>query len=742
MESQNHNLLKQTKERIQHQVPACAAGCGLANAQSRRNFLIMASGLLATAQIATATSPAKLLFACSPENDLFQALGKSMQRFDSGSAAIRAAEVGAGVLILADDYPLQCTYLDERMIEEARQKHLRLYVEFPAWLPGQTLPPPLTAHWERAVISSAWFGPKLAPLRLLNINDCHYVPVSGPQADIVLARVAGFQTAVYGIPENDAHPILFRQSEFLMVATTRLSQFLTARYCPAEAWIAVWERVIGWLCGMQDVAALHARPTVHPSFAAGAPMPAGTEETAFRRGVAWYSKARMLVHPDWQSRFAEAVQFPDRVGPAPKLDWPAGDGSCGMMEGFSSSIDQSGSQPTRWIVRSDCTGESSFAFALADRLRVAGRNREIATNLNDFIYRNPSLSGLSRANPASPSFGLLNWDTASKGVYYADDNARSFLGTIGAAAALRSNRWDQQILSCILGNFRTTGPLGFRGNTISEAELQKNGWRHYFELERTHYAPHYEAYPWAAYLWAYDKTRYRLFLDRTITAISKTMAAYPQQWRWTNGMQQERARMLLPLAWLVRVQDTAEHRRWLELVARDLLRCQDSSGAIREEIGIAGNGSYAPPASNQAYGTTEAPLIQQNGDPACDLLYTSNFAFLGLHEAAAATGEQLYADAENKLAAFLCRIQVRSTTHPELDGAWFRAFDYQLWDYWASNADAGWGVWSIETGWTQAWITSTLAMRSMRTSLWDLSAKSRIDDWTHNLLSQFSLDDQ
>ncbi len=108
------------------------------------------------------------------------------------------------------------------------------------------------------------------------------------------------------------------------------------------------------------------------------------------------------------------------------------------------------------------------------------------------------------------------------------------------------------------------------------------------------------------------------------------------------------------------------------------------------------------------------------------MLYTSNFALVGLHEAAAATGERLYREAGDRLAAFLCRIQVRSETHPELDGGWFRAFDFRRWDYWASNADEGWGAWSIESGWTQAWITSVLALRQMGTSLWELTAGSRI----------------
>jgi hypothetical protein len=98
-----------------------------------------------------------------------------------------------------------------------------------------------------------------------------------------------------------------------------------------------------------------------------------------------------------------------------------------------------------------------------------------------------------------------------------------------------------------------------------------------------------------------------------------------------------------------------------------------------------------------------------------------------LHEAAAATNEQIYRDAEDKLAQYLCRIQIRSERHPELDGGWFRAFDFNRWEYWASNADAGWGAWSIETGWTQSWITAVLGLRQIKTSLWDYTKESKIE---------------
>jgi hypothetical protein len=483
-------------------------------------------------------------------------------------------------------------------------------------------------------------------------------------------------------------------------------------------------------------------PSVRPSYTSTAFLPADFELQAFRRAIRWFEKARLLIAPSWQHAVEEAGDYPDRVAPMPLADWPPGDGSLGMLEGFDAGIAWDGTQRARWWLRNDCMGEASMAFAWSAALDGNEFHRHVASNLNDFIYLKSPLAQGTRADPGSASFGLLGWNTTAKyyqgmdgfGVYYGDDNARSLLGTLAASALLDSDRWCEQVLRCLLANFRTTGRLGFREDRIDEGPLQKNGWRRHFNSEITSFAPHYQAYLWAALLWAYDRTGYKPFFDRTKGAIGLTMEAYPERWRWTATMQIDRARMLLPLAWLVRVEDSAEHRGWLRRIASDLLALQDDSGAIREVIDESGRGGLRPPASNEEYGTAETALIQANGDPACDLLYTSNFAFLGLHEAAAATGDRFYAGAADKLAGFLARVQVRSEARPELDGAWFRAFDFKRWEYWASNADLGWGAWAVEAGWTMPWITATYAMRHKRTSYWELTRGVQMKKYLAGLL--------
>jgi hypothetical protein len=183
--------------------------------------------------------------------------------------------------------------------------------------------------------------------------------------------------------------------------------------------------------------------------------------------------------------------------------------------------------------------------------------------------------------------------------------------------------------------------------------------------------------------------------------------------------------MILGLAWLERVADTPEHRGWLKQMTDELLRFQDECGAIREELGEASRGLYGAPKTNEAYATAEAPLIQVNGDPVCDLLYTSNFAYVGLVEAAAATGDVKLQAAVDKMTDFLVRIQAHSPTISQTHGAWFRGFDFKRWEHWGANADAGWGVWCCESGWTQGWITTMLTMVAKGTNLWDFTANSK-----------------
>jgi len=726
------------------------------------SVMLLAAGVIFSPSPLAAAPPPNLVFCCQADNDLYRVVtsdGGKYARYDAPGDAVKAATKGSGVLILADGYPEKTTVIEPAVFDEAAKKKLRLYVEYPSFLPGTTVGAPRGTQWERAIIASDAFAPALAKLRILAIHGCHFVPMKAENPLIGIGRVAGFDTAVYGLPK-ELSPILCELPKGepvgdVLVSTTKLSHFLTGRYAPSGVWPPVWHYVFNWLQPGKEVPELKWVASVRPSFGPDEQLPEDVERQALKRGIDWYFNSRMVVHPSMMAKYNKPANKPvpakanpdltqdwpygHKVARMPDLSTPIGDGSLGVLEGFDAKIFHDGTQPVRWWRRNDCNGEIAGAMALAGVALENPAYLKTAGNIGDWLYFKSMISLGNRADPRHPAFGLMGWNESPQycgpdwpghqdgyEVYYGDDNARSMLGMMLAAATLKTDRYDERLLKCLLANLRISGQLGFQHNRIDEGPLAQAGWQHYFRDRNVSYAPHFQAHMWACYLWAYRQTGFKLFLQRAKTAIGMTMAAYPDQWAWMNGIQQERARMLLPLAWLVRVEDTPEHRDWLRKMAEELLAAQDPCGAIREEIGRAEKGGCPPPASNEAYGTGEAPIIQTNGDAACDLLYTTNFAFVGLHEAAAATGDSFYRDAENMLAKFLCRIQIHSEKQPELSGGWFRAFDFNRWEYWASNTDAGWGAWSIESGWTQSWITAMLAMRQMNISLWDMTKESKI----------------
>ncbi|MBI5821519.1 MAG: hypothetical protein HZA88_21330 [Verrucomicrobia bacterium] len=709
---------------------------------TRARFLALLAAIWMSGVSGNALEKSMPLFSCAADNDLYRVLadnGLTCPRHDTPLAAVEAAPDGAGVLLLADGYPARTQQIAPQVFEIAARKKLRLYVEYPATLPQLEVGQPRDTTWERGVIVSDAFGPELKPMRILGIHDCHFVPVAAEHPHMVVAKVAGFDTAVYGLPAKDVWPILFEHpGAKTLVATTKLSQFVTARYAPTDAWAPVWRMILGWVQPGLALPQLKWTPVVRPSYGAQEPLPADAEREAIRRGNEWVIKARMLIHPSWRGRDwgpeAQGKRYSPERATAAKADdrfkLPAGDGSAGILEGYKSKIHYDGSQTVRWCLRTDCTGEEVAAFVLGGKLLNDANHVKIGRNLADFVLFKFDATAPWR-NPAHPAFGLIGWccsptlaePTDQHQAFYGAINARICMSIMAAATLLGDDRWDDRVLQAILANFRTTGLYGLRESAPSPKMLEQKGWQHFFNEPRLNLSCHPTAQLLAANLVAYKATGYRPLLERTRTGLRLLMEAYPDKLKWWNGLQQERARLILPLAWLVRIENTPEHREWLRRIVGDFLKSQAACGAVAEELGAPGKEHFRAKPSNESYGTTETPLIQANGDPVCDLLYTLNSGFIGLHEAAAATGDAEWRKAEDRLAEFFCRIQTRSDRRPELDGTWFRAFDFGRWDYWASNADAGWGAWSVETGWVQGWLVTTFALRQMNTTLWDLTSK-------------------
>ncbi len=652
-----------------------------------------------------------------------QEAGVPVEICSTADEALGRLKRGDGAIIVARGYPLRKT--DFTLWKSFRNKGIRLFVEYPSVLPDGSSPEVYTADLERGVVTDKRIG--LPLLSIVGMGGCHIVRTDAKNPLMVLAKVAGYDNAVFGLEGTDSMPLLFLQGGSL-VAATSFSNCFTGRYGPSDSWKKILEYVLAYVSGRKSFEIKTFLSDPRPSASRNDVVTAHSRKDAVVRAADWFWNARLLIHPSWEKALLKKYQplggDPNRFFGEPITGrMLLGDGCRGVMEGHASEISFDGTQKYRYFVRADVHGESAFLLSSAYAATGDEKYRDTADKLLDYLFYTSVFRDDLRSDPTSPSFGLLGWANTHPGAFFNDDNARCILGVIGAEALLGNNRWNDLVVQNILSNFRLSSDDGFIGSCLFEHDIVKNGWKWYASRPGfRNPSPHFESWMWALYLWLYGRTGYAPLLEKAKKGISIMMDLYPD-WTVQNGIQQERARMILPLAWLVRVEDTPLHREWLDRVVRRFLQCQDECGAIREELGTAEfDKNKLLISSNAEYGKNEASLIAINGDPVADMLYTCNFGFFSLNEAARATGEKDYIEAAGKLADFLVRIQVRSDAHPDLDGAWFRAFDYGRWDYWASNADNGWGAWCTLCGWIETWIGATEYLVGKQTSYWDLTS--------------------
>jgi len=665
------------------------------------------------------------------KNDLYQLLkrqGFTIKKYNTPEAAVNAASTGAGVFITANAYPEMdpANRISKKLLDQAKQKKLRLYIEYPYAFPGLDIPAnPVETHLERGVITTDKFGGSLASMSLLGIHNSHVLPVEVKDPLIVLAKVVGLDRAEYGLTDTKVYPLLFEQ-ENALVCMTGLSNFQTGRYGPNASIKELWTDIITRITGRKTVLNKW-QQDVQPVFTQTKSLPVNAQLNCIKNGVDWYFNARLLVHPSWKQEWEKYGNIDPPLGPPISQSKPSGDGSLGIIEGHTSTIYYNGTHRYRYCMRADDQGEVSMAMAMAGQLFNNEKYKQTAANLIDYVFKTSTLRADERKDPNSPVYGLIGWSTytPSLGVFYGDDNARAILGMIAASAYLKTNKWDKEIAEAIMANFRTSGTKGFRGERLEQKNILKNGWQYYYNRDLVHPAPFFESWLWACYLWLYDKTGYEPLLTRTKEGIKTIMSLYPDKWLWGSSLQSQRAHLILALAWLVRVENTEEHRHWLDMMVTEMLKYQADCGAIREEIGT-GKGHFRELKKNSDYCTDEGSLIFKNGDEVACMIYANNFALFSLNEAARATGSAVYKKAVDKLSDFLIRIQVQSENHKDLNGGWFRGFDYGKWDYWASNSDAGWGAWCTLSGWIQSWIVTTQAQIMEKQSFWELTKSSSI----------------
>ncbi|NLE61364.1 MAG: hypothetical protein GX616_23695, partial [Planctomycetes bacterium] len=358
------------------------------------------------------TAGPTIVFNCKSDNDLYAALVRSRVEcplFASSTEAIERADPGSAVLVLADGYPDRQTRIDPAVFEQGTKKNLTLYVEYPEAVPGLNIAPPTKAVWERLVVSREGFGDLLPPMRILGVHDCTYIVTTASDPVLVLARVAGFDTAVFGLPD-ERFPILFELPERkLIISTTKLSGFVSGRFAPAREWASLWEQLLTRLDPAFKGVSLMITPLVRPSYGRDEPLPEDVERQVLRRAAEWYFNSRLLIHPSREAALHDLLRQGKEEVVLPSADLPVGDGSCGILEGYASTIQHDGNQNQRLPLRSDCHAESAMCLALDWSPNRSARSKAVAENLLNYVFFTSEFCGGVRGDPKHPAFGLVAW---------------------------------------------------------------------------------------------------------------------------------------------------------------------------------------------------------------------------------------------------------------------------------------------------------------------------------------------
>lgn len=532
-------------------------------------------------------------------------------------------------------------------------------------------------------------------------------PSAGSQRDgsrelVSIARVSGFDRAIYGLPDETNSGIVDLTAGVLWSATSiGLPGF--RRYKPLERWTELIARILRHLAA-DDVAgdaagdapitlSVPAHLAIGCEHTGAPPEPekpatdgsllADTRVAAYRRAISdnlhWFASAGMLIEQD---------------------------GSAGVLEGYQSHIDIDGTQ--RMMVhdgvpneRADCNMQSAMAFLAGGRVIGNTRMAQIGKRLFSFSIEE------FQYTDDSVYTGLWRWFRRGyeSTVFYADDNGWACFFALLYGATAKDDLAIESGFEAAVALRDTWGANGHRRKRIDLPHFYEVGGREGLRTESPgrdlYRSPHYEAASMAAMGLASLLTGDLSFVQVAVAGMEDYLSMWPHGILFQHSENDDASKFIVALLFcgvaLSRPDLIESARRLLD----PFLEAQLPSGAI-PDIDRLGE-RYGRNRSNADYGTFESSLFCETDDLVTDQVYGTSFLLIALYIAHQALPED---DAAKlglyRLADYLEAIQLRDTGHRFLDGGWMRAFDPRRWEYFGSAGDWGYGPFLLETGWCQA----------------------------------------
>jgi len=431
-----------------------------------------------------------------------------------------------------------------------------------------------------------------------------------------------------------------------LVCSFRISNFVRARFAPFQSWCAVIEIILKHL-GIEQMKA------PEPYYILGS---GGDVINTFRKGMKWFEGCDILLNH----------------------------GRAGVREGLSHTIFPNGTQVKRLNVRVDCVGEVAGAYLFDYLLGGDPSSLEVYYNLSSFVFDRMQIkSGRFR--------GMLRWTETAWSEVFGDDSGRAMISTLLYMMYTGDKRRLPEIEEALDFLITVTGTDGLMHHGLYTVDLTEDKIRELHSEPSNQYCAHRNAYYSAALLLAYRFDQKESYLDTAMKGLASIMKVYPQTMRAISETE-ELCRLIFPLACLYQATGMEEHRKWLYDVSERLEHYRHPKGGYIEVD--PGYTAYRSRTSG-----TESSMLADNGNAISELLYSLNWLPLGFAYAYYVTGDKVFLQKWQDIAAFMADVQIVSEDQT-IDGAWARCIDLNRMEIYGMPHDVGWGPYCIESGWT------------------------------------------
>lgn len=590
---------------------------------------------------------------------------------------------GVAILGGTSDQPIMLKPQERKVIEEQISQGKRVFAEYTASIGHVYSEQPANTRYQRLVFCSDDVGiegleagmilddQSGARIRPHDITCVHTAPIL--QYTTIHAHDRITLTPDFYQRVSD-RALWFDEPSNLLICSFRLSRFIQARFAPKKRMAAVVEFIVNWL--FESSRKLEDLPYVYWNGVFDESKDAESQiADCAARAVEWLDNSTVLCD----------------------------EGRDGLLEGFGTEISADGVQKMNVLRRADCMGEASLAYFLSSLMNTNKRHLEISRHLMDYICK------YYICREQGDLQGMMRWTDEAWNVCYQDDVARALIPQMLKNLYTGSAEKMDDIFLVLDFLVDTTGNDGTRVFRTDNKDLTKEKLRKLREEPGGLPGAHYNAYYFAMLCLAYRLGGQKRYLDTARKGMDTILSVYPETSR-EQSETQEYCRLILPLSWMYEVTGETKYKDWLYRVVSDLQRFKHASGAYLEW-----DTGYKADMRNEV-GEGESSLLAENGDPVVDLLYSNNWLPVAFIQAYFVTKDEYFLELWKENAIFMVNSQLHSRDH-KIHGGWARAFDVEKHEVFGSPADAGWGPWAIESGWTVAEITSGLMMGLLRDSL-------------------------